>query len=290
MPGRLGRVVDAHRQVQILEDPVEQGQRAGQRDITWMEKVAGVAERKFRAGCLGTQSSRPQMAATRAWLPKALTRRSGGSKMRLGSRPNGSEPAPRPGGRSVTVTQVKLITGRVQCSRRGTLRRVGQLFLPYRWSLVAVTAIIVASSLAAMVSPFLLRDIIDTALPTRNVRLLAWLVGGMVAVVVVISVLGVMQTWIATKVGQLLPRTVQLRTYRWRVDRQWRSLVIGADVEPGRGRVGQAPDVLAPGMVSRSASGYAFTVCVADVTGGRRAAPAGGGRAAGHRRGGHRRR
>ena len=102
------------------------------------------------------------------------------------------------------MTQVKLATGRVQCSRRGTLRRVGQLFLPYRWSLVAVTAIIVASSLAAMVSPFLLRDIIDTALPTRNVRLLAWLVGGMVAVVVVISVLGVMQTWIATKVGQLV--------------------------------------------------------------------------------------
>ena len=102
------------------------------------------------------------------------------------------------------MTQVKLATGRVQCSRRGTLRRVGQLFLPYRWSLVAVTAIIVASSLAAMVSPFLLRDIIDTALPARNVRLLAWLVGGMVAVVVVISVLGVMQTWIATKVGQLV--------------------------------------------------------------------------------------
>ena len=102
------------------------------------------------------------------------------------------------------MTQLKLVNGRVQCSRRGTLRRVGQLFLPYRWSLAAVTAIIVASSLAAMVSPFLLRDIIDTALPARNVRLLAWLVGGMVGIVVVISVLGVMQTWIATKVGQLV--------------------------------------------------------------------------------------
>lgn len=102
------------------------------------------------------------------------------------------------------MTQVKPGAGRVRDERRGTLRRVGRLFLPYRWPLLAVTAVIVVSSLVAMVSPFLLRDIIDTALPARNTRLLAWLVSGMVGVVVVISVLGVMQTWLATRVGQLV--------------------------------------------------------------------------------------
>ena len=83
-----------------------------------------------------------------------------------------------------------------------SLRRIGRLFTPYRWQLAIVTAIIVASSLVGLASPFLLRAVIDTALPDRNVRLLAWLVAGMVAVAAVTSAFGVIQTWIATKVGQ----------------------------------------------------------------------------------------
>jgi ATP-binding cassette subfamily B protein len=83
-----------------------------------------------------------------------------------------------------------------------SLRRIGQLFAPYGWQMATVTAIIVASSLVGVVSPFLLRAVIDTALPDRNVRLLALLVTGMVAVAAVTSALGVIQTWISTKVGQ----------------------------------------------------------------------------------------
>jgi ATP-binding cassette, subfamily B, bacterial len=83
-----------------------------------------------------------------------------------------------------------------------SLRRIGRLFAPYRWQLVIVTAIIVASSVVGLASPFLLRAVIDTALPARNVRLLAWLVVGMVAVAAVTSAFGVIQTWIATSVGQ----------------------------------------------------------------------------------------
>ncbi|MFD0784164.1 ABC transporter ATP-binding protein [Micromonospora azadirachtae] len=65
-----------------------------------------------------------------------------------------------------------------------------------------VTAIIVASSVIAMASPFLLRHVIDSALPERDLRLLVWLVLGMVAVAAVTAVLGVVQTWISTRVGQ----------------------------------------------------------------------------------------
>ena len=83
-----------------------------------------------------------------------------------------------------------------------SLHRVARLFIPYRWQLALVTAIIVASSIVGLASPFLLRAVIDTALPARNVRLLAWLVAGMVAVAAVTSVFGVLQTWISTKVGQ----------------------------------------------------------------------------------------
>jgi ATP-binding cassette subfamily B protein len=83
-----------------------------------------------------------------------------------------------------------------------SLRRIGRLFTPYRWQLSVVTAIIVASSIVGLASPFLLRAVIDTALPTKNVRLLVWLVAGMVAVAGISAAFGVVQTWISTKVGQ----------------------------------------------------------------------------------------
>jgi ATP-binding cassette subfamily B protein len=83
-----------------------------------------------------------------------------------------------------------------------SLRRIGRLFTPYRWQLAVVTAIIVASSIVGLASPFLLRAVIDTALPARNLQLLAWLVIGMVAVAAITSAFGVIQTWISTKVGQ----------------------------------------------------------------------------------------
>src|SRR5580700_3413928 len=76
-------------------------------------------------------------------------------------------------------------------AREVSLRRIGRLFTPYRWQLAIVTAIIVASSFVGLASPFLLRAVIDTALPDRNVRLLAWLVIAMVAVAAVTSSLGV---------------------------------------------------------------------------------------------------
>src|ERR1700733_11026026 len=71
-----------------------------------------------------------------------------------------------------------------------SLRRIGRLFRPYRWQLGVVTAIIAASSVVGLASPLLLRAVIDTALPERNVRLLAWLVIAMVGVAAVTSAFG----------------------------------------------------------------------------------------------------
>lgn len=83
-----------------------------------------------------------------------------------------------------------------------SLRRIGALFADHRLSLAVVTAIIAAASMVNMVSPFLLREVIDVALPDQNVGLLVWLVAGMVAVAAGTSALGVVQTWISTRVGQ----------------------------------------------------------------------------------------
>ena len=83
-----------------------------------------------------------------------------------------------------------------------SLRRVGRLFTPYRWQLAIVTAIIAASSVVGVAAPFLLRAVLDTALPDRNVRLLVLLVAGMIGIAAITSAFGVIQTWISTKVGQ----------------------------------------------------------------------------------------
>ncbi|TJY72334.1 ABC transporter ATP-binding protein [Arthrobacter sp. CAU 1506] len=87
-------------------------------------------------------------------------------------------------------------------ARHVPLKRIVALFRPYRGQLALVTAIIVASSAAAMASPFLLRAVIDTALPQQQLPLLALLTAGMLAVAAVTALFGVLQTWIATKVGQ----------------------------------------------------------------------------------------
>ncbi|MFG1779761.1 ABC transporter ATP-binding protein [Micromonospora sp. NPDC049048] len=87
-------------------------------------------------------------------------------------------------------------------ARQVSLWRIGTLFARHKAAIGAVTAIIVVSSVLAMASPFLLRAVIDRALPERDLALLVALVAGMVAVAAVTSVLGVAQTWISTRVGQ----------------------------------------------------------------------------------------
>ncbi|GAA0728581.1 ABC transporter ATP-binding protein [Dactylosporangium roseum] len=87
-------------------------------------------------------------------------------------------------------------------AREVSLARIGRLFTAHRGQLVAVVLIIVASSVIAMAAPFLLREVIDQALPERDTTLLVWLVVGMVTVAAVTAALGVAQTWISTKVGQ----------------------------------------------------------------------------------------
>jgi ATP-binding cassette subfamily B protein len=80
--------------------------------------------------------------------------------------------------------------------------RVAALFRPYRWQLSIVVALIVASSTVALATPFLVRLVIDEALPHQDLPLLGWAVGGMLAVTVVTAVFGVVQTWLSTTVGQ----------------------------------------------------------------------------------------
>ncbi|MEV4417194.1 ABC transporter ATP-binding protein [Catellatospora sp. NPDC049609] len=98
-------------------------------------------------------------------------------------------------------------------AREVSLRRIGGLFAAHRGQLAVVVAAIVASSVIAMASPFLLREVIDVALPQADLRLLVWLVLGMVAVAALTSALGVVQTWISTTVGQQIMHRLRTEVF-----------------------------------------------------------------------------
>jgi ATP-binding cassette subfamily B protein len=113
-----------------------------------------------------------------------------------------ADTAPRGGGRSRGRASGTVTPAERAQAREVSLGRIGRLFTPFRGPLVVVSAIIVASSVVGMASPFLLRAVIDDALPGKDVRLLVWLVLGMLGVAALTSGLGVIQTLISTTVGQ----------------------------------------------------------------------------------------
>ena len=82
------------------------------------------------------------------------------------------------------------------------LSRVLALFRPHRVRVAVVVAIIVVTSVVALAQPFLVREVVDVALPQQDSRLLLIAVGAMVAVAIVTQLLGVVQTWLSTHVGQ----------------------------------------------------------------------------------------
>jgi len=93
-------------------------------------------------------------------------------------------------------------------------RRIAALFRPYRGRLAAVLALIALSAGLGIISPFLLRDVLDVAIPENNDALLALLVAGMIAISVITGVLGVGQTWLSNVVGQKVMHDLRAQVYR----------------------------------------------------------------------------
>ncbi len=94
-----------------------------------------------------------------------------------------------------------------------SLRRIARLFGPYRVRLGALLGLIVVTAGLEVISPFLLRGVIDTAIPRHDVALLSALVGGMIALSVITSVTGVVQTWISNQVGQRVMHDLRAAVY-----------------------------------------------------------------------------
>jgi ATP-binding cassette subfamily B protein len=97
---------------------------------------------------------------------------------------------------------------------RSELRRIAALFGRYRGQLFSVLAIIALSAALSMVSPFLLREVLDQAIPHRDTTQLTWLVGGMIAIAIATGGLGVASTYLSNIVGQEVMHDLRAAVYR----------------------------------------------------------------------------
>ncbi len=98
--------------------------------------------------------------------------------------------------------------------RRRDRHRIVALFAHYRLPLSAVIALIVLSAGLSMISPFLLRAVLDTALPERNGTLLTELVLGMIGISIATAAIGVWQTYISNTIGQRVMHDLRAAVYR----------------------------------------------------------------------------
>jgi ATP-binding cassette subfamily B protein len=97
--------------------------------------------------------------------------------------------------------------------RNRTVRRILAFFGPYKKAVVAVLATIVVTSLLGLVNPYLLKLLIDVAIPQRDWGLLNLFVGLMIAVPIVSGLIGVGQSYLNNVVGQRVMQDLRNALY-----------------------------------------------------------------------------
>ncbi|TNC08056.1 ABC transporter ATP-binding protein [Methylobacterium terricola] len=98
-------------------------------------------------------------------------------------------------------------------SRHVSAARILGLFHPYAGRIALVLLLIALATAAGLAAPFLLREIIDVALPRGDVRLLGLLAGSLVGLAALGAGIGVLQALVTAKVGQELMHDLRVRVY-----------------------------------------------------------------------------
>ena len=93
------------------------------------------------------------------------------------------------------------------------VRRVVQLFRPHRLLVAALVLVAVVQGATGVASPFLIREIIDRALPERSATLVSLLAAGMIASAAASAALGVAATWLSNLVGQRVMHDLRTAVY-----------------------------------------------------------------------------
>ncbi len=124
-------------------------------------------------------------------------------------RPPAGAGGPMGGGASLAEAAAAL---RGAARDRRLLRRVTALFTPYRRAVYGVGVLILLSSGLGVVGPLLIRVVFDRGLFARggpDLSLVLVLCGAMIAVTVLVSLLGVWQSYLTTRVGQDVMRDLR---------------------------------------------------------------------------------
>ncbi len=102
----------------------------------------------------------------------------------------------------------------VSSNKQADVRRIAGLFRAYRLRLIGVLILILFSAGIGIISPFLLQQVLDVAIPNKDVPLLSLLVGGMIAVAITGGILSVAQTYLSNQVGQQVMHDLRTDVYR----------------------------------------------------------------------------
>lgn len=91
--------------------------------------------------------------------------------------------------------------------------RIIALCTPYKLKIAMVICLILLCSAVGMASPFLLREIIDEALPKADMSLLAYLAGELIGVAALTAGLNTLQIVMSIKIGQSIMHDLRVRLY-----------------------------------------------------------------------------
>ncbi len=87
--------------------------------------------------------------------------------------------------------------------RRGrTVRRIAAFFRPYRWQVAVVMVSIIVTSILGVINPYLLKLLLDVAIPQKDFLLLNVFVVLMIVLPIISGIISVGQTYVNNKVGQ----------------------------------------------------------------------------------------
>jgi len=82
------------------------------------------------------------------------------------------------------------------------LSRVWEFARPYRWRVIGLLVTILLITAVSLISPLLFRAMIDVAIPEGDSQMITLLALGMMAVPLVTGVIGVLQRWLNSQIGE----------------------------------------------------------------------------------------
>ncbi len=94
--------------------------------------------------------------------------------------------------------------------RRGDMRRIWRYLLPAWSPTLLIFVCIVLSALLGLVPPLLVRDVIDRAIPHHDSRQLNLLIAGMIGAPVLAGLIGVLQNYLTTLMGQNVMHEIRM--------------------------------------------------------------------------------